>query len=67
MIKQDFMYERFRRTLLEKVSTEFMLVCLEYNIRKLFRFYSCKAKFDYWKTTLGLEHESFNKPSVKKD
>lgn len=44
-----------------------MLVCLEYNIRKLFRFYSCKAKFDYWKTTLGLEHESFNKPSVKKD
>ena len=40
VIKQDFMYERFRRTLLEKVSAEFMLVCLGYNIRKLFRFYS---------------------------
>lgn len=36
VIKQDFQYERFRRCSLAKVSLEFMLVCLGYNIRKLF-------------------------------
>lgn len=66
VIKQDFMYERFRRTLIDKVSTEFMLVCLGYNIRKLFRFYSGKAKFDYWKAPIDLEPESFKKPSAKR-
>ena len=66
IIKQDFLYERFRRTLLPKVSTEFMLVCLGYNIRKLFRFYSGNAKFEYWKAPEGLQPESFKKPSAKR-
>lgn len=66
VIKQDFMYERFRRTLIDKVSTGFMLVCLGYNIRKLFRFYSGKAKFEYWKAPLDLEPETFKKPSAKR-
>lgn len=66
VIKQDFMYERFRRTLLPKVSTEFMLVCLGYNIRKLFKFYSGNAKFQYWKAPVGLQVETFKKPSAKR-
>ena len=66
VIKQNFMYERFRRTLIEKVSTEFMLVCLGYNIRKLFRFFSGKAKFDYWKAPIDLKVETFKNPSAKR-
>ncbi len=66
VIKQNFMYERFRRTLIEKVSTEFMLVCLGYNIRKLFRFFSGKAKFDYWKAPIDLKAETFKNPSAKR-
>lgn len=66
VIKQDFMHERFRRTLLPKVSTEFMLVCLGYNIRKLFKFYSGNAKFQYWKAPVGLQVETFKKPSAKR-
>ncbi len=44
VIKQDFQYERFRRRSLPKVSLEFMLVCLGYNIRKLFKYYDGNAK-----------------------
>lgn len=66
VIKQDFMYKRFRRTLIDKVSTEFMLVCLGYNIRKLFRFYSGNAKFEYWKAPVDLVPETFKKPSAKR-
>lgn len=66
VIKQNFMYERFRRTLLPKVSTEFMLVCLGYNIRKLFKFYSGNAKFDYWKVPTNLQAETFKKASAKR-
>ena len=65
VIKQNFMYERFRRILLPKVSTEFMLVCLGYNIRKLFKYYSGQAKFEYWKAPVGLESEKFKKTSAK--
>ena len=66
VIKQDFMYERFRRISIEKVSTEFMLVCLGYNIRKLFSFYSGKAKFKYWQAPENLTFEIFKKPSAKR-
>ena len=66
VIKQDLMYERFRRTSLEKTSCEFMLTCLGYNIRKLFRFYSGKAKFSYWKAPNNLPSETFKKPSAKR-
>ena len=36
VIKQDKDYERARRRGIENVSLEFMLICLGYNIRKLF-------------------------------
>ena len=66
VIKQDFQYERFRRRSLAKVSCEFMLVCLGYNIRKLFRYYSGDAKFNYWIAPEGLKPETFKKPSAKR-
>ena len=66
VIKQDFQYERFRRRSLNKVSCEFMLVCLGYNIRKLFRYYSGEAKFNYWVAPDGLKPEIFKKPSAKR-
>lgn len=66
VIKQDFQYERFRRRSLKKVSTEFMLVCLGYNIRKLFKFYSGEAKFNYWKAPDNIQAETFKKPSSKR-
>ena len=66
VIKQDLQYERFRRTSLSKVETEFMLVCLGYNIRKLFRYYAGKSHFEYWKAPDNLSAESFKKPSAKR-
>ncbi len=66
VIKQDIQYERFRRRSIKKVSTEFMLVCLGYNIRKLFRYYSGKAKFNYWKAPDNIQPETFKKPSAKR-
>ena len=59
-------YTRSRRILLSKVETEFMLTFLGYNIRKLFRFYDGKAKFEYWKAPENLKAEEFKKPSYKK-
>jgi len=43
-----------------------MLYCLGLNIRKLFRFYRKKARFEYWKAPEGLKPESFKKPSAKR-
>lgn len=45
----DMNYTRSRRISISKDETEHMLTYLGYNIRKLFRFYDDKAKFDYWK------------------
>lgn len=66
VIKQDIQYERFRRRSLDKVSTEFMLVCLGYNIRKLFKHFDGNAKFDYWKAPDNIKPETFKKPSAKR-
>ena len=66
VIKQDIQYDRFRRRSLNKVSTEFMLVCLGYNIRKLFKHFDGNAKFDYWKAPDDIKPEIFKKPSAKR-
>ena len=66
VIKQDMNYTRSRRISISKVETEHMLTYLGYNIRKLFRFYDDKAKFDYWKAPADLKPEEFKKPSFKK-
>ena len=62
----DMNYTRSRRISISKVETEHMLTYLGYNIRKLFRFYDGKAKFDYWKAPKDLKPEEFKKPSFKK-
>ena len=66
VIKQDMGYVRFRRIKIEKVTTEFMLTSLGYNIRKLFRYYSGKLKLAYWKAPIDIDPEVFKKPSAKR-
>lgn len=66
VIKQDMMYSRLRRTSLEKVSAEIKLTCLGYNIRKLFKHFNGKGKFDYWIAPVNLQPEKKKKPSAKR-
>ena len=66
VIKQDMNYVRNRRTLIDKVKTEHMLTYLGYNIRKLFRYFSGKAKFNYWVAPDNLKAELKRKPSAKR-
>ena len=63
VIKQDMDYERLRRRGLEKVNIEIMLICLGYNIRKLFSIMSGEAKMDYWKAPKNLTEETL--PEIK--
>lgn len=58
VIKQDMDYDRTRRRGLLFVSLEFMLICLGYNIRKLFSLIEGKAKTDYWIPPDDLKPES---------
>ena len=66
IIKQNLNYDRFRRRKLLNVSAEFMLVCLGYNIRKLFKHFDGNLKFDYWKAPVDIKPETFKKPSAKR-
>lgn len=66
VIKQDMDYDRFRRIHIDKVTGEFMLMVLGYNIRKLFQYYNGKLKLKYWKAPEDIEPEKFKKPSAKR-
>ena len=66
VVKQDMDYERLRRISLEKVETEFMLVCLGYNIRKLFKYINGKSIFNYWTAPANLKAEIPKKPNAKR-
>ncbi len=66
VIKQDMNYDRVRRKGLDNVSAEFMLVCLGYNIRKLFALIEGKGKFDYWTAPDELEPELPRAPNMKR-
>lgn len=66
VIKQDMEYTRLKRTTLEKARLEIMLICLGYNIRKLFRHFEGKARFTYWTAPFELKEEKFKKPSAKR-
>ena len=66
IIKQDMPFDRFTRTSLDKVSTEFMMVCLGLNIRKLFKFYDAKSKNKFWIAPNDLQPETKKKPSAKR-
>ena len=65
-LKQDMRYVRFRRITKAKVTTEYMLTFLGFNIRKLFKFYSGNLKTDYWKAPPEMQPETFKKPSAKR-
>ena len=66
VIKQDMGLTRFRRRSLEKVSMEFMLYALGYNIGKLRKALSGKLKVHYWTAPPGLVPEQIRKPSAKR-
>lgn len=66
VIKEDMNYTRLRRISLEKVETEFMLTFLGYNIRKLFKYFEGKARFNYWIAPADLKPEVKKKPSAKR-
>ena len=66
IIKQNMDYSRLRRRGLLEASAELMLVCLGYNIRKLFTLIDGTAKIDYWQAPPNLQPEVFTTPSMKK-
>ena len=66
VMKQDMDYDRVRRKGLDNVSVECMLVCLGYNIRKLFTFIVGKGKTDYWTAPDGLEPEVPKEPNIER-
>ena len=66
ILKQDMNYTRLRRTAIEKVETEIILTLLGFNIRKLFRYFQGKAKFNYWVAPSNLKAEEKKKPSAKR-
>lgn len=66
VLKQDMDYDRARRRGLENVETELMLVCLGYNLKKLFSLIDGTAKMDYWVAPIGLVPEEMKKPNLKK-
>ena len=66
VIKQDMDYDRVRRRGLDNVSAECMLVCLGYNIRKLFSFIEGKGKTNYWTAPENLEPEIPKKPNMER-
>lgn len=66
VIKEDMEYDRVRRRGLENVSGEMMLVCLGYNIRKLFKLIDGTAKMEYWHAPEDLEAEEFPEVNIEK-
>ena len=64
-LKQDMEYIRFRRRSIEKVTAEYMLTFLGFNVRKLFRYYSGNLKMSFWTAPEDLQAETFAKPRAK--
>ena len=63
IMKQDFSYDRFRRTGLERVATELMLTALGMNIRKYMRNVAAPK---VWTAPEGTLPQVFKKPSAKR-
>ncbi len=63
IMKQDFAYDRFRRTGLKSVSAELMLTALGMNIRKYIR---NVAAPEVWTAPEGTLPQVFKKPSAKR-
>ena len=55
-----------RRRGLENVSAECMLICLGYNIRKMFAIIEGRGKIDYWTAPDGLEPEIPKEANMKR-
>lgn len=66
ILKQDMLYDRFRRVGIEQVKVEFMLTALGYNIRKFLRYSEKGLQVKYWTAPEGTVAETFKKPSAKR-
>ena len=66
IIKQDMAYTRFRRTSIDRVSSEFALTCLGLNLRKFMRFALTNKLPNFWTAPKNLAQGSFKKPSAKR-
>lgn len=66
ILKQDMLYDRFRRVGIEQVKVEFMLTALGYNIRKFLRYSEKGLQVKYWTAPEGTATETFKKPSAKR-
>ena len=66
VLKYDMLYDRFRRTGIDQVSTEFMLTALGYNIRKFLRYSEKGLNRRYWTAPDGTVPEVFKEPSAKR-
>ena len=66
IIKQDMDYTRARRRGLENVSLEFGLICLGYNLRKLFTLFDNNLKINYWTAPSDLKKEETKNVNLKK-
>ena len=54
------------KVIAEKIVELNEVVCLGYNVRKLFKHFNGEAKFNYWKAPDNIQIEIFKKPSAKR-
>ena len=65
-IKQNMEFDRFSRRLLNKVSVEFGLVVLDYNVSKAFKYFEGTLSNAHWTLTDETIIETPKKPSIKR-
>ena len=66
IIKNNMLYDRFRRTSMESVNVEFMLTSLGFDIRKFLRYYKGDVPVKYWTAPPDTVPQTFKKPSAKR-
>lgn len=66
IIKNNMLYDRFRRTTMESVNVEFMLTSLGFDIRKFLRYYKGDVPVKYWTAPPDTVPQTFKKPSAKR-
>lgn len=66
IIKNNMLYDRFRRTSMESVNVEFMLTSLGFNIRKFLHYFKGGLPVKYWTAPTDTVPQTFKKPSAKR-
>ena len=66
IIKNNMLYDRFRRTSIKSVNVEFMLTALGFDIRKFLHYYKDDVPVKYWTAPPDTVPQTFKKPSAKR-